>query len=153
VGRLFDKYGPVPLVIPGAALFSLVMWALVFVQQDTAVWMLLVAHIVLSIGLALMFTPLFTLSLGALPPQLYSHGSAMIGTTQQVGGAAGTALFVAIMTFRSADLAGSGADALASLTGGIRLAFLCGAVISLAAVGAACLLRKPGTRGSRISHH
>jgi DHA2 family lincomycin resistance protein-like MFS transporter len=153
VGRLFDRYGPVPLVIPGAALFSLVMWALVFVQQDTAVWMLLVAHIVLSIGLALMFTPLFTLSLGALPPHLYSHGSAMIGTTQQVGGAAGTALFVAIMTFRSADLAGSGADALASLTGGIRLAFLCGAVISLAAVGAACLLRKPETRGSGISHH
>lgn len=146
VGSLFDKYGPVPLVIPGAVFFSLVMWALTFVQQDTSVWLLLVAHIVLSIGLALMFTPLFTLSLGSLPPQLYSHGSAMIGTTQQVCGAAGTALFVAIMTSRAAGLASSGATSAAATTGGIGAAFLAGAIISLAAIVCACLLRKPSQK-------
>jgi DHA2 family lincomycin resistance protein-like MFS transporter len=111
VGSLFDRYGPMPLVVPGAILFSILMWSLTFVQQNTPFWMLLIAHIVLSIGLALMFTPLFTASLGALPPNFYSHGSAMIGTTQQVAGAAGTALFVAIMTMEGSSLTLAGADA------------------------------------------
>ena len=56
----------------------------------------------LSVGLALLFTPLFTAGLGSLPPQLYSHGSAIVGTVQQVAGAAGTALFVALMSAQSA---------------------------------------------------
>lgn len=146
VGGLFDKYGPKPLVIPGAILLCIVMWGLIFIGLDTPFWMLLIAHIVLSIGLALMFTPLFTVSLGSLPPKLYSHGSAMIGTTQQVAGAAGTALFVAIMTLRAADLAVSGANVHAATTGGIKLAFLSGAIISLGAVVAAFFVKKPAAQ-------
>ncbi len=148
VGRLFDKHGPVPLVIPGAILLSVALWGLAFIQQDTPFWLLLVAHLTLSVGLAMMFTPLFTVSLGALPPNLYSHGSAMLGATQQVAGAAGVALFVAIMTLRSAALAAGGADLYAVTTGGIKAAFLCGAFISLAAVVAAFFIKKPETPAS-----
>jgi MFS transporter, DHA2 family, lincomycin resistance protein len=143
VGSLFDRYGPMPLVVPGAILFSVLMWSLTFIQQDSPYWMLLIAHIVLSIGLALMFTPLFTASLGALPPNLYSHGSAMIGTTQQVAGAAGTALFVAIMTMTGSKAALAGGDVVAATTAGIRAAFLCGAIISIAAVITAFFIKKP----------
>jgi DHA2 family lincomycin resistance protein-like MFS transporter len=145
VGSLFDKHGPAPLVVPGVILVSLSMWGLIFVELHTPVWMLLVAHIMLSIGLALLFTPLFTVSLGSLPPHLYSHGSAMLGTTQQVAGAAGTALFVAIMTLRATSLSAGDAGTLAATTGGIKAAFLCGAIISLAAVAAAFFIKKPGT--------
>ena len=143
VGSLYDIHGPKPLVVPGALLFSGLMWALSFVQADTPVWLLLAAHVVLSIGLGLMFTPLFTASLGSLPPALYSHGSAMIGTTQQVAGAAGTALFVAIMTMQGAATAIAGADAVHATAAGIRGAFLCGAIISLGAVVTAFFIRKP----------
>ena len=143
VGSLFDKRGPAPLIIPGSILVSASMWGLIFVQPDTPVWMLLTAHIMLSIGLALLFTPLFTVSLGSLPPNLYSHGSAMLGTTQQVAGAAGTALFVAIMTLRATSLSSAEADILTATTGGIKAAFFCGAIISLAAVVAAFFIRKP----------
>ncbi|SCX18862.1 Multidrug resistance protein B [Agrobacterium sp. DSM 25558] len=153
VGRVFDKVGPAPLVIPGALLFSLSMWSLVFIETNTSVWMLLAAHVVLSIGLALMFTPLFTVSLGSLPQHLYAHGSAMIGTTQQVAGAAGTALFVAILTSRASSLTSAGGDALAATTGGAKAAFLCGALISLAAILAACLLRKPKLQRSEVAGH
>ncbi|WP_375449733.1 DHA2 family efflux MFS transporter permease subunit [uncultured Devosia sp.] len=152
VGSLFDKIGPAPLVIPGALLLSVALWGLTLVQQDTSFWAVLGAHLVLSVGLALMFTPLFTVSLGALPPNLYSHGSAMIGTTQQVAGAAGTALFVAIMTLQAAGLAAGGAEALAATTGGIKAAFLCGAIISLLAVVAAFFIRKPVGGQPGMSH-
>ena len=152
VGRLFDKVGPTPLVVPGAILLSLVMWAATLVQQDTPIWALLTGHLVLSIGLAMMFTPLFTASLGSLKPHLYSHGSAMIGTTQQVAGAAGTALFVALMTLQTASLVAGGVEPVAALAGGVRSAFFVGAVISLFAVAAALFIRKPEGDGPGMGH-
>jgi DHA2 family lincomycin resistance protein-like MFS transporter len=153
VGSLFDRHGPMPLVVPGAILFSLLMWGLTFIQPNTSFWLLLAAHIILSIGLALMFTPLFTASLGALPPNLYSHGSAMIGTTQQVAGAAGTALFVAIMTMTASSVAhGGDVTVAAATTAGIRGAFLCGAIISIAAVVTAFFIKKPAGGGHGAAH-
>ena len=143
VGRLFDRYGPARLVIPGAILFSGVMWSLTFISTTTPVWVVLAIHIVLSIGLALMFTPLFTVSLGSLPPKLYSHGSAIIGTTQQVAGAAGTTLYVAIMTWRAGVLTQGEADAATATVGGMQSAFFVGALISLAAVAASFYVRRP----------
>lgn len=143
VGRLFDRYGPARLVIPGAILFSGVMWSLTFISTTTPVWVVLAIHIVLSIGLALMFTPLFTVSLGSLPPKLYSHGSAVIGTTQQVAGAAGTTLYVAIMTWRAGILTQGEADAATAAVGGMQSAFFVGALISLAAVAASLYVRRP----------
>jgi DHA2 family lincomycin resistance protein-like MFS transporter len=134
-------------------MLSLVMSGLIFLQQDTPVWLLLIAHIVFSIGLALMFTPLFTVSLGSLPPNLYSHGSAVLGTAQQVAGAAGTALFVAVMTLRAAALSSGGANSLAATTGGIKAAFFCGAIISLSAIAAAFFIKKPKVAPSIPAHH
>ncbi len=143
VGRLFDRYGPARLVIPGALLFSSVMWGLTFLTVTTPIWVVLGLHIVMSIGLALMFTPLFTVSLGSLPPKLYSHGSAIIGTTQQVAGAAGTTLYVAIMTWRAGILTQGEADAATATVGGMQSAFFVGALISLAAVAASLYVRRP----------
>ena len=152
VGNLFDKIGPTPLIVPGAILLSLVMWGLTLVGQDTPVWALLIGHVVMSVGLAMMFTPLFTASLGSLKPHLYSHGSAMIGTVQQVAGAAGTALFVALMTLQSAALVAGGAEEVAALAGGIRSAFFVGAIISLFAVVAAFFVRKPEGGAPGMGH-
>ena len=154
VGRLFDRYGPARLVIPGALLFSSVMWGLTFLTVTTPIWVVLGLHIVMSIGLALMFTPLFTVSLGSLPPKLYSHGSAIIGTTQQVAGAAGTTLYVAIMTWRAGILTQGEADAATATVGGMQSAFFVGALISLAAVLASFYVRRPPAQpeGQSMGH-
>ena len=61
-------------------------------------WQLLAAHVLLMVSLAAVFTPVFTLGLGALPMHLYSHGSSMLGTLQQVAAAFGTALVVTLMS-------------------------------------------------------
>lgn len=137
VGRLYDRVGPRPLLVPGVALVSAVLWVLTTVRVGTPWGFLLAAHVALSVGLAFTFTPLFSAGLGALPERLYSHGSATVGTVQQVAGAAGTALFVAVMSGVAASQAAAGADQLHALAGGIRTAFVCGAVISLFGVVAA----------------
>jgi DHA2 family lincomycin resistance protein-like MFS transporter len=145
VGRIYDRRGPRVLLIPGSIIVSAVLWALSTVGVDTSVWFVLGAHVVLSIGLALTFTPLFTAALGGLPPKLYSHGSAVLGTAQQLAGAAGTALFVTLLTIGAATaVEGSGALGLQVATAsGVGTAFMVGAIISLFGILASVFVRRP----------
>jgi DHA2 family lincomycin resistance protein-like MFS transporter len=147
VGRIYDRRGPRVLLIPGSIIVSAVLWGLSTVGVHTSVWFVLGAHVVLSIGLALTFTPLFTAALGGLPPKLYSHGSAVLGTAQQLAGAAGTALFVTILTIGASSAAvGSGASGLAEATAsGVKTAFLVGAIISLFGIATSSMVRRPET--------
>ncbi|WP_127145277.1 MDR family MFS transporter [Pelagibacterium montanilacus] len=142
VGRLFDRIGPTPLVVPGAVLVSIVLWSMTTLTATTPTAWVLSGHIALSIGLALLFTPLFTVALGAVPARLYSHGSAMLGTVQQVAGAAGIALFVSLMTLRSQTEMAAGADEPTALAAGIRAAFFVAALLSILAVVAAFFVRR-----------
>jgi DHA2 family lincomycin resistance protein-like MFS transporter len=143
VGRLYDKHGPRPLLIPGSVIVSLTLWGMTLLNEHTPFLWVLVAHIALSFGLALVFTPLFTASLGSVKPELYSHGSATIGTVQQLAGAAGTALFIMLLTAQTVSLGVGGASEVAAQAGGVRAAFICGAIISLFAVVASVFVRKP----------
>ncbi|ACQ79106.1 drug resistance transporter, EmrB/QacA subfamily [Beutenbergia cavernae DSM 12333] len=142
VGRLFDRVGPRPLVIPGAAVVLGALGLLTTVSAGTSPWFVLGAHVLLSLGLAFVFTPLFTTALGALEPHLYSHGSAVIGTTQQLAGAAGTAMFVAVMTQGSVAAGEAGASPAAALADGVGTAFVWGAAFMALAFALTFLLRR-----------
>jgi DHA2 family lincomycin resistance protein-like MFS transporter len=146
VGRLYDKVGPIRLLVPGVIVVSAVLWAMTLLGPTTWVGYILAGHVVMSIGFALLFTPLFTVSLSSVKPSLYSHGSAVIGSIQQVAGAAGVALFVALMSARATTLAARGFAPADALTGGIRGGFFCGAVISLFAVVCVFFVQKPAQR-------
>lgn len=150
VGRLFDRFGGRPLVIPGA--LGIVVGLALFSQVDlsTPYWLVLGMHILLMVSLAAVFTPVFTLGLGAVPPQLYSHASSLLGSLQQVAGAVGIALSMALLSSRSTSLLDGGASQPEALAGGLRLAFLVSAGLSLAVVALALLLpgRLPTTQAS-----
>jgi MFS transporter, DHA2 family, lincomycin resistance protein len=142
VGRWFDRYGSRPLVVPGAVGIVVALGTLTTVDRSTSVWLVLAAHVLLMVGLAAVFTPVFTLGLGALPPHLYSHGSSLLGTLQQVAASVGTAAVVAVMSWRSADLLRGGTDPVDALVGGMRWAFAVGALLSVVVLVLAC--RLPG---------
>jgi DHA2 family lincomycin resistance protein-like MFS transporter len=107
---------------------------------------------IMCVGFALLFTPLFTVCMSSVPAQLYSHGSAVLGSFNQVGGAAGVALFIAIMSAQQAKLASNGAVPLEALAGGIRSAFLVGAIGALVAVASTFLVHKPDTPATTPAH-
>lgn len=134
IGRLYDRHGAKVLVIPGTIVLSIAMWTFSTVGENTPLWLLIAAHIVMSSGLALLITPLMTSALGSLPQQLYSHGSALLNTLQQVAGAAGSALFITLMTLGAAGAASGGATATSAQAHGIHVAFMVAAGISVAAV-------------------
>ncbi|WP_308250095.1 MDR family MFS transporter [Sphaerisporangium fuscum] len=140
VGRLFDRFGGRVLVIPGAIGIMLALAGFTQVTMTMPVWQLLGLHALLMVSLAATFTPVFTLGLGAVPPHLYSHGSSILSTLQQVAAAFGTALVITVMSARAEALRSAGvAEKLANLDG-MRLAFIIGAVLSLAVVVTALLL-------------
>ena len=143
VGHLYDRIGPIKLLVPGVFVVSVVLWAMTLLGPHTRAGYILAGHIVMSIGFALLFTPLFTVSLSSVKPALYSHGSAIIGTLQQAAGAAGVALFVALMSARTAALAAGGMAPIDALSGGVSGGFLCGALISLFAVVCVFFVRRP----------
>ncbi|MEV7573517.1 DHA2 family efflux MFS transporter permease subunit [Pseudarthrobacter sp. NPDC089323] len=141
IGRLFDKVGPLPLTVTGSILMVVTLWQFSMLDAGTAVWWIVTLHVGLSFGLALLFTPAFTTGLNPLPPHLYSHGSAIMSTTQQVAGAAGTALLVSIFAVVSAT---------SGLVAGMSAAFLTATVIAFAAVVLSAMMRK--TEGATAGH-
>lgn len=140
VGRLFDKFGGRVLVIPGAIAISLALAGFTQVSMAMPYWVILALHVLLMLGLAATFTPVFTLGLGALTPQLYSHGSSILGTLQQVSAAFGTALVVTVMSARADALKAEGVTTALANLDGMRLAFIIGAVLSVAVIITALLL-------------
>jgi DHA2 family lincomycin resistance protein-like MFS transporter len=140
VGRLYDRRGARVLVVPGAIVLLACLTALSTVGESTPVAAILALHVVFSLALALIFTPVFTSGLAALPPHLYPHGSAVLGTLQQVAAAAGTAAVVAVLAIRQAHLSDQGASAAAALNGGVQWGFALAAVISLGVVVLAFLV-------------
>jgi DHA2 family lincomycin resistance protein-like MFS transporter len=141
VGRLYDKIGPKPLIIPAMFVISAVLWAMTLLGTGTWWPLILAGYLVMCTGFSFLFGPLFTLSLGSVKPELYPHASALLGSIQQVAGAAGVALLIAIMASRAQAL--GGIDNIEALAGGIRTAFLVGAIVSVFAVIAAFFVRKP----------
>ena len=143
VGRIFDRYGPKALCVGGAAVLTFTLWRFSTVDAGTPIWLLVGLHVLMMVSLACLFTPCFTTGLNPLPPPLYSHGSAILATSQQVAGAAGAALLVAIMSARMATLIEAGQPEVIALNGGLSTAFGVAAVISLGALVCAFFLRNP----------
>ncbi len=153
VGRAFDKVGPRPLVIPGTMVVALALAGMTLLDETSGRPLVVAVHVVLSMGLGLVMTPLMTSALGSLDKALYSHGSAVLNTLQQLAGAAGTALFVAIMTTKTTSGVEDGLAPVDALASGIHAAFLVGAGLALVAVAASFLVRRPKNAPAGLPVH
>ena len=152
VGKIFDRYGPKILVPPAAAVIALAMLALTMVDQHTSVWWLLTVHITLSIALACFLTPTFATGLNPLPPSLYSHGSALMGTLQQLAGATGTALVITVMSSRMASLMHGGSSEIAAETAGLQTAFAVLMIFAVVAIVLALFLKNSQPANGSADH-
>lgn len=143
MGRVYDARGTRTLLIPGTIMVSAALFFYATVGEQTPWWLLVISQTFMSVGLAMSFTPLFSASLGSLRRHLYSHGSAVLNTIQQVAGAAGVALLT--VTYSSILHAGEaeGLSTAAAGAPGARTAFLIAAIISLGSVALSSFIRKP----------
>ncbi|MGW4245356.1 MDR family MFS transporter [Nocardia sp. NPDC004722] len=149
VGKIFDRFGGRVLVIPGAIGITAALAGFTQLSLTSPYALLVAMHVLLMVSLAATFTPVFTLGLGALPMHLYSHGSSMLATLQQVAAAFGTALVVTVMTSRAKHVAPTVTNPLEAHLSGMRLAFLVSAGLSVVVIVMAVLLPNRSAAG----HH
>lgn len=140
VGKLFDKVGARPLLVPGGLLLSAILFGYTQLDESTPLPMIIGLHLLMSVALAFIFTPAFTAGLNPLPHSLHSHGAALLSTLQQLGGAAGTALLVGVMTAGTLSAATAGKDAIAAQASGFSSGFLVAAIVSLGIVAIAVFM-------------
>jgi EmrB/QacA subfamily drug resistance transporter len=93
VANLLPRVGPKALMVPGLAVAVIGMLLLTRIGPDTAYWShVLPAEILMSIGMASVFIPASSTALLGVGSHDAGVASAVLNTSQQIGGSLGTAL-------------------------------------------------------------
>ncbi len=116
VAQVLPRVGPRPLLIGGLTLAVAGMLLLTQVGQDTPYWShVLPAELLLSVGMACVFIPASSTALFGVGTRDAGVASAVLNTSQQIGGSLGTALlntlFASSVTSYFADNLRDPADA------------------------------------------
>ena len=93
VSQLLPRVGPRVLILPGLSLAVVGMLLLTRIQQDSSYWTsVFPAMVIMSVGLAGVFIPAASTSLIGVGHHDAGVASAVLNTSQQIGGSLGTAL-------------------------------------------------------------
>jgi EmrB/QacA subfamily drug resistance transporter len=143
---LVERVGVKPVLLVGLGLFAAGLGWLSLIPADGAfVADLLGPSLLVGIGLGLAFVPVTIAAVSGVAAGEAGLASGLINTTQQIGGALGLAVLVAIATSRTESALETGAAAPIAATEGFQVALAAGAgITALALVAAAIAL--PGRR-------
>ncbi len=103
-GKLFDKFGPRAMIIPGASLLVIIMYMFTQITTSTSALNIIILHSLLMIAISMIMMPVQTNAMNGLAMHHYPHGTAILNTLQQVAGAVGVALFFSIMASGQIDM-------------------------------------------------
>jgi len=150
-GKLFDKFGPRALMIPGTMALAIVMWFFTQVSVDTSKSTFIILHICLMVAISMIMMPAQTNGLNQLPPRYYPHGTAILNTLSQVAGAIGVAFFISIMTSGQKNYLAQSTDPTSvveqtgALVSGIHNAFVIGFGFAILAIIVAFFTKRAKT--------
>ncbi|MCI1859646.1 MAG: DHA2 family efflux MFS transporter permease subunit [Sporolactobacillus sp.] len=155
MGRLFDRFGPRLLALPGLALICVVAGLLTQIGASQDHWSIIVLYALLLAGMSMVMMPVSTNGLNQLPKRMYPHGTAVMNTLQQVAGGIGTALFVGIMSVAAkAYLRGSAeADKADAMLKGMHIAFLAALVFAIVSLILAFFLKQVKGPREEVRQH
>jgi EmrB/QacA subfamily drug resistance transporter len=142
-GRLIARFGPGRVILVGASIYAagVAWWAVRAGLHPNYVGQVLPGTLMTGIGVGLTMPTFMSTGAGALPPQAFATGSAVLNMLRQVGLAVGVAVFVAVI--------GSPRTQQASLTAWQHGWTVIAATSLLAAIVGAIGLRRP--RASVVS--
>jgi EmrB/QacA subfamily drug resistance transporter len=144
VAQLLPRFGPRPIMIPGLVMAVAGMLLLTQIGPDTSYWThVFPAEVLMSVGLAGVFIPASSTALVGVGHHDAGVASAVLNTSQQIGGSLGTALlntlFAGAVTAYVTDNpitdpAKAEAIGNSALIHGYHVAFFWGAVLLAAAL-------------------
>jgi DHA2 family lincomycin resistance protein-like MFS transporter len=144
IGRLFDKYGPRAVITPGTILVAVGYALYSQYGTDTALWMIVVTHIIMMLGVGMVLAAVQTNTLNSLPKQYYPDGIALTQTVQQVAGAIGIAVMISVLSARqNSYLATAGSELTEATAKGTSVVFTIGLILAVINVILSLFIRKP----------
>jgi EmrB/QacA subfamily drug resistance transporter len=129
---LLPRVGPRGMMTLGGVMAAAAMIWLTQLEVDSSYWTFIMpAFVIMASGMALVFVPLGNTSLTGVDPHDAGVASAMLNTTQQVGGSLGVALLNTVFTTATASYISSHGPASAALGAvhGYNVAFTVSAVL------------------------
>jgi EmrB/QacA subfamily drug resistance transporter len=147
--RFLPRFGPRALLVGGFALSAIGLALFAQIHVDTNYWSgILPAMVVCSVGLGLAFVPMNSTALTGVDPRDAGVASALVNSTQQVGGALGTALLntvaaSATTSFLAAHATIPDAASVATVHGYTTAFTISGILLGAAALVALALVRTP----------
>lgn len=143
IGRLFDQYGPRAVITPGTILVVIGYFFYAQYGTETAMWVMVVTHVVMMLGIGMVLACVQTNTLNALPRQFYPDGIAITQTSQQVSGAVGIAVMVSLFSAKQSSYLGHVAnDPSAAAAAGSSLVFTISMILAILNVGLSLFLKK-----------
>jgi DHA2 family multidrug resistance protein len=100
VGRLAAKVQPKYLIIAGAGVIALSMYAMTNVYGDLGFWFMARSRMLLGVGLPLIFVPIMAASYDGIPPDKTDQASALINAARNTGGSIGVSIVSNVLTHR-----------------------------------------------------
>ena len=144
--RLNMRFGARATLLPG--LGFIFVGLLLFARAPVGASYLsdvLPVMVLLGVGAGLCFPSLMTLAMSDATASDSGLASGLINTTTQVGGALGLAVLATLSTTRTGSLLAAGDSSASALTSGFHLAFVIGAGLVVAAIGAAVAVLEPSS--------
>jgi EmrB/QacA subfamily drug resistance transporter len=141
---LTTKFGPKPIIAIGLALLTGAMiWYSQIPVHGSYAAHLLPGYVMVGVGIAFAFVPVSIAALAGVVEREAGLASGLINTSQQIGGAVGTAVASTIFTTHFKSLRSEGKSLPVALTGGYSWAFWGLAVFGvLAFIAAITLIRR-----------
>jgi DHA2 family lincomycin resistance protein-like MFS transporter len=141
-GRLYDHVGAQMPARLGFIISMVGALMLAFTSTHSAVWYVIMAHVILMIGAPLAMSPSQTHGLNALTGPIAADGSAIMNTLQQIVGAIATAIATSLLGIgQAAYLANGTTNAAGAFVNGAHYGFYFTFVLAL--VGFLLALRLP----------
>lgn len=101
-GKLFDKFGAVPLGLIGLSLMAITTYQLHILTPDTMHEWMIPILMARGIGIGLCMMPISTAGMNAVEPRLIAKASALSNLIRQVSSSMAIALFTVLMQKRTA---------------------------------------------------
>ncbi|MDT7013485.1 DHA2 family efflux MFS transporter permease subunit [Levilactobacillus namurensis] len=141
-GRLYDHIGARKPAMLGFIISMVGAILLALTTTQSAIWYIILAHVVLMIGAPLAMSPSQTHGLNSLTGPIAADGSAIMNTLQQVVGAIATAIATSLLGIgQAAYYAGGAHQAAGAFVNGAHYGFYF--TFALAVIGFLVALRLP----------
>lgn len=144
IGKMFDKYGPKAVITPGTILVVIGYALYTTMGTDTATWMIVVTHIIWMLGVGMVLAATQTNTLNSLPREYYPDGIALTQTVQQVAGAMGIAIIVALLSAKQDSSLALGNELTEATVSGSSFVFMIGLALAIVNFILSLFIKKPG---------